>query len=326
MKLNYKTKKTLSQALSIVLVCLVGFGAVMGLSALSKKLDEETKIIYPTFEVGGINSEGKGDKELTGSIYTKESFECKGLEIRLDFDANVKYKVYYYNDLDTLLGTSQEYDESMKLSVPANATHARVVVTPIWNKDIAKEDRVCHWYDVTKYSSQLEITVLKEQDDKSGLVSLFDVSSIDLNTDMTAYTNTSNPFMLQDNTKLNGQTIKRIGVPVSSVADYTTETVFTVYVVKGNTTESTIVETIELVAEANTFNSNTVNDWHYFDVNIELGENETLAFYGDTDTIIPMYSNAYLEEFGGFYTMAGTAGGSFIDASSIFFDIWVEQE
>ena len=98
MKFDYKAKRTLTQALSIVLVCLTAFGAIMGVSALSKKLSEETKIISPKFEVGGINAQGKGDKEMTGSIYTKESFECKGLEIRLDFDASVKYKVYYYYD------------------------------------------------------------------------------------------------------------------------------------------------------------------------------------------------------------------------------------
>ena len=28
---------------------------------------------------------------------------------------------------------------------------------------MAKEDRVCHWYDIYKYSSQIEVRVLKEQ-------------------------------------------------------------------------------------------------------------------------------------------------------------------
>lgn len=166
MRITYKTRKTISQVLSIILVCALGFGAIFGISALSKKLKEDMKVITPKFEVGGINAEGKGDKDMDGSVYTKESFECKGLEVKLDFDAKVTYQVFYYDKLDNYLSASSAYDESTELFVPSEAVYARIVVTPIWDDDVASEDRVCHWYDVTKYSSQLEISVLKEQEEK----------------------------------------------------------------------------------------------------------------------------------------------------------------
>lgn len=166
MRIKYKTRKTISQLLSIILVCALGFAAIFGISALSKKLKEDMKVITPTFEVGGINAEGKGDKDMDGSVYTKESFECKGLEVKLDFDSKVTYQVFYYDKLDNYLSASSAYDESTELSVPSEAVYARIVVTPIWDDDVASEDRVCHWYDVTKYSSQLEISVLKEQKEK----------------------------------------------------------------------------------------------------------------------------------------------------------------
>lgn len=167
MRIKYKTRKTITQVLSIVLVCALGLGAIFGVSALSKKLKEDTKVIHPTFEVGGINAEGKGDKDMNGSVYTKDSFECKGLEVKLDFDAKITYQVYYYDDLDNYISNSSVYDASASMSVPAEAVYARIVVTPIWDSDVATDDRVCHWYDVAKYSSQLELSVLREQEYKA---------------------------------------------------------------------------------------------------------------------------------------------------------------
>ena len=164
MRINYKTRKTISQVLSIVLLVALGVTAIFGVSALSKKLQEDKKIIHPTFEVGSINADGKGNRNDDGSIFTKEAFECAGLEVKLDFDAQIKYSIFYYDDMDTFIMSDEDNTESKKASVPSGASHARLVVTPIWDSKVAKEDRVCHWYDVTKYSSQLEISVDKVQE------------------------------------------------------------------------------------------------------------------------------------------------------------------
>lgn len=162
MKIKYKTRKTLTQIGSILLVCLIAFGAIMGAVAISKKLNEDTKVIHPKFEVGGLNAEGEY-KDTDKTIYTKESFECFGLEVKLDFDSNVKYQAYFYDDLDKFVSCSAVFDESMQIDVPESATHARLVVEPIWDDDVDTKDRVCHWYNVFKYANQLEITVLKDQ-------------------------------------------------------------------------------------------------------------------------------------------------------------------
>ena len=163
MRIKYKTRKTISQILSIVLVCALGLGAIFGVSALSNKLKEDKRTIHPIFEVGGLNNNGEFVK-TDASIYTKKAFACQGLEVKLDFDSKVKYSVYYYNDLDNFKGSQTDLTSSEELIVPANASHARIVITPIWEDDIKKNDRVCHWYDVTKYSSQLEVIVNKDQD------------------------------------------------------------------------------------------------------------------------------------------------------------------
>ena len=161
MKFNRKTKKILS----IIMVCVITLGAICGISAISNKLNEDTKIITPTFEVGGLDNVTGKYVETDGSIYTKESFECQGLTIKLDFDSQVKYQVFYYDELDEYIGEcTPEYDESMQLVVPEGAKLARVKVTPVWGADVKADDRVVEWYEVLKYSTQLEISVFKDQE------------------------------------------------------------------------------------------------------------------------------------------------------------------
>lgn len=170
MKFNYKTKKTLKKVMSILLCGLLIFAAVFGVSALSSKLKDDTKVIHPSFSVGGIDSDGSGNKKSTASVYTKEAFEAKGLSVKLDFDANVKYQAFFYDDLDNYISCSDIHTESSDIVLPAGATHARLVVFPIWESTVEKEDRVCHWYDVYNYSSQLEIRVLKDQGEGDDIV------------------------------------------------------------------------------------------------------------------------------------------------------------
>ena len=170
MKFKSKTKKTFKQVLSILLCGLVIVGAVFGVSALSSKFKEDTKVIHPAFSVGGIDTNGVGNSKSTASIYTKEAFEGQGLSIKLDFDSHVRYQAFFYDELDNYVSCSDIYTASSDVSLPSGITHVRLVVYPIWDGSVDKEDRVCHWYDVYKYSKQLEIRVLKEQNDKKDIV------------------------------------------------------------------------------------------------------------------------------------------------------------
>lgn len=160
--MKYKTKQTLKQIVSILLLCCVGFGAVVGISAISKKLNSDDKTIHPTFSVGSITSAGKGDSSDKSSIYTKDAFECKGLKVELDFDATVSYQAFFYDELGNYISNSatEKYDESEDLSavIPTDAVYARLVVTP--DDD---EDGEIKWYEVSKYSSQLTVKVLRDQ-------------------------------------------------------------------------------------------------------------------------------------------------------------------
>lgn len=155
-KINWKSKKTWKNALIIGLACITLVGAVVGLSALFRKSEETTKVVNPTYAVGGLTEKG-AFLETEESIYTKDSFECLGLDIDLAFDNNISYRVFFYDTENKFLSATnkltEDYDEN---TTPMFARYARIVITP-------NEDDKISWYEKSKYANQLEISVDKQQ-------------------------------------------------------------------------------------------------------------------------------------------------------------------
>ena len=152
----FKQKKTWKNALLIGLACITLVGAVVGLSALFRKSEETTKVINPTYAIGGLTEQGTY-KETEESIYTEDAFECQGLDIELDFRSNVSYRVFFYNSNNEFLSATSKqtanYDER---TTPVFAQYARIVITP-------NEDEEIKWYEKSGYANQLTISVDKDQ-------------------------------------------------------------------------------------------------------------------------------------------------------------------
>lgn len=114
-----------------------------------------------------------------------------------------------------------------------------------------------------------------------------------------AYHYGSNPYCYTDLDLYENIRLTKIGIPVKTLNDCKKDQVFTLYVVEGDGKSSfKEIEKYELVIEANTYESNTVNKWHYFDVKdlkIEVGEGQTLAFTAKGDTVIPGFKKSYVK-------------------------------
>ena len=165
--MKHKTKQTLKT----ILLGALGIGAIVGVASgintLVEKNDTELKTIHPTFSVGGLN-EADGKYELSDkTLYTKDAFECQGLQIKLAFDNYIDYQVFFYEDDGDFISASSVISGNQEINVPLFATHARLELTPNWDEmgeDYAKEkDQVIKWYEVTKYTPQIEVKVNKEQ-------------------------------------------------------------------------------------------------------------------------------------------------------------------
>ncbi len=152
-------KKILAGALAVVL----GVGAIAGISALVKKADEDIKSISPKFSVGGLTATGAYE-ETDKSIYTKDAFECQGLIAKLEFDSSISYELFFYDVAGNFIESTGNLTEGYSEELPYEASYARVEITPIWDDEVKEADRVIKWYNVRKYSKQLNLEVLKEQD------------------------------------------------------------------------------------------------------------------------------------------------------------------
>ena len=103
------------------------------------------------------------------SIYTKNAFECQGLECSLVFDNNISYQIYFYDQNNDFVHTTGKLTGAfVKDSVPFFAKYARIVITPDDDDKVGK-------LEVLKYARQLNITVYREQGFKNYTEDLFTV-------------------------------------------------------------------------------------------------------------------------------------------------------
>ena len=159
---KFNSKANWKSILITVLVVVLSLGAVSGVATL---LGGETKTIHPMFTVGAINADDGTYLESVESLYTKDMIECNGLDIVLDFDANVKYQVFYYDEDGAFIEATDTLTVTDNFEVLEEAHFARIMITPDWdtiNADV--EEPVCEikWYQVGKYANQLTITVARE--------------------------------------------------------------------------------------------------------------------------------------------------------------------
>lgn len=158
--INFKSKKTWKNILIIGLAIITLVGAIVGLSALFRKSEETTKEINPTYAIGGLTETG-AYLETKESIYTKDAFECYGLKTSLEFDNNISYRLYFYNENNSFIESTEKLTDafdSEDTSLPFGAKYCRVVITP-------NEDSKISWYEKSGYAKQLTIKVAKVQKD-----------------------------------------------------------------------------------------------------------------------------------------------------------------
>ena len=150
-----KTKRILSIVLIVAAVLLVAAVFTIG----RNRADEGYDLVKVEFERGALDTVGE-HTETKGSIYTKEAFEC-GSEVRvkLDFDSNVTYKFFFYDEDEGFIESSNEFEKTTTVSVPDGAVYCRLVVTPEWDDDVDKDDQIVRAWQVNKYAKQLTVMV-----------------------------------------------------------------------------------------------------------------------------------------------------------------------
>lgn len=165
-KFKFKLKKTWKNVLTVGMAIMLFIGAIMGITSLVQKADEDTKTISLSYDVGGLNKVGAYEKR-EDCIYTKDAFECQGLKITPDFDGQVSYQVFFYDANGQYLECSEVLTDVYE-GTPLLAAYARIMIFPDGDDKIS-------WYEVGKYARTLTVDIDKIQHSFS--VNLFEGDS-----------------------------------------------------------------------------------------------------------------------------------------------------
>ena len=170
--MDYLAKNKLKKV-GLALLSLVVLGAsVMGIANLANNLKSEQKIIHPAFNVGGLDTNGEHvDQDTT--LYSNE-FLAQGLQIKLDFENDIKYQVYYYDEDSEFVKASDVMDGNYNVTKDTRMkdiefTSARVLIIPQWTNVEATEDKtleelqVVNWKNKHSFVNQMEIKVSRDQ-------------------------------------------------------------------------------------------------------------------------------------------------------------------
>lgn len=154
-KYSFRSTRIWKTILIVGLSVLLLIGAIFGISALSKETEKTTKTINPSYAIGGLTEQG-AYLDTTESIYTKEAFDCKGLNVKLAFDNNISYRIFFYDFNDNFVNATAKLTTNYSEDVDLFVKSARIVITP-------NEDSKVSWYEKNGYANQLTISVDKEQ-------------------------------------------------------------------------------------------------------------------------------------------------------------------
>lgn len=155
MKMKLKTKgiiKKVALALAgVAALTAVGFG----IKAIVDYTKNDLKKITLAFEVGNLGADGVFVDDKS-TLYTKNAFKCDGLQVKLDFDNEINYQIFYYDDLDKFMSATEILSEGY--SEPTLGVYARIVIIPTNDEDgkISLTERIT-------YPNQMTIKVLKDQ-------------------------------------------------------------------------------------------------------------------------------------------------------------------
>lgn len=144
--------------LAAVSVALVAALAVTGITLFNKNDKDSDGYVQvePKFTIGGLSSTG-AYVETNASLYTKEAIEADSVRVKLEFDSNVKYQLFFYDEDGNFVNAGTLLASGSTTDIPEGATCFRIMITPVWGEDVEEDDQKVTIFN--KYSFEKQITV-----------------------------------------------------------------------------------------------------------------------------------------------------------------------
>lgn len=165
MKKRFKKKINWKQVICIVLcVALVAAIGVTVTSAFAKDADDDGYLkVTPKFSIGGLTDEGLYE-ETDASLYTKDAIEASDVKVVLDFDSTVQYQLFFYDEVDEFVSASVILQKGSETNVPEGATAFRIMLTPVWDDDVDKDDRKITIFNKYSFTKQITVKIIEIDD------------------------------------------------------------------------------------------------------------------------------------------------------------------
>lgn len=135
----------------VLLVALIG-GVTYAIVRVAQK-DETKEISSLAYKIGALDDNGAFVKN-TASIVSKDFISSDGLTIKLQENAEVSYKVYFYDADKNFVSASEAQSADYTGTIPENAKFAKIVVTPLHDAEVSI-------FEMGGYAKQLTVTVNK---------------------------------------------------------------------------------------------------------------------------------------------------------------------
>ena len=170
--MNKKIKSNIKKVL-LVIVGLLTLGAIASL--FTNLATREENEIHPTFVLGGLDANGKY-VESKDTLFTPDAIEYNELSIELDFKSDMKYKLYFYDENDAFVSTSDLTDAKYE-ETTTSLKYVRVVLKPTFDKDVKAEDRKITALQKIKLVNQVTICAKVNETEEVEMIT-FSVTSV----------------------------------------------------------------------------------------------------------------------------------------------------
>lgn len=148
--MSRKLKIVIFTILTVVLL-------ITTISIFTKIKNDDTKTLHLSFERGSLGTNGEY-VETKESIYTKESFYCKGLKIKTDFESQVSYRLYFYDRLDNFISCTELLTDDYTSDSTLPKVKARIVITPLYDDKVGL-------FEIMTYRNDIKVEVSKNNYD-----------------------------------------------------------------------------------------------------------------------------------------------------------------
>lgn len=135
----------------VLLVALIG-GVTYAIVRVVQK-DETKEISSLAYKIGALDDNG-AFMNNTASIVSKDFISSDGLTVKLQENAEVSYKVFFYDTDKAFVSASEVQSADYAGTIPENAKYAKIVITPLHDAEVSI-------FEMSGYAKQLTVTVNK---------------------------------------------------------------------------------------------------------------------------------------------------------------------